>query len=574
VQFLPPALAGLAAFRQFLVYVLVPSATRPGKTDKLPVSPLTGYTVSAHDPAHWVDAQTACNVATSGGRHTASRSPCKRETGCFSWTSTRTIGARPGWSPLAQQILRHVPGRGRGTVAVAKGFAYHRPRQRARPRLQKRSTLGLEFYTEARFIALTGLHAVGDVNTDHTQALHTMTAHLFPPGAGKHDGAFRLTSEPVPEWRGPVDDEELLRRALNSRSAGGAFGVRATFADLWERERRRPARRLPVAGQALRWQRGRRRLGCASSVLDRQARRAHCGPHAAIRPQAGQVGPQRATTTSRAPFARSSRAAATCCRTSRPSPRRRPCRPRKPPSQRSVEGQTFLGAEAQRDLFKGCVYVRDRHRVIVPGGHMLKPEQFRVAFGGYVFAMDDVNQKHEPQRVGGVHAIANPARAHGRHHLLSPAGPGSWQHFGGRRPHARQHVLAGGSAPRGGRRGAVHVLLRKPLAGRARPRHSVGVHGRMRAVQGPQIPMVARYAGRRGQRQNDLERVRRGGHGLALRTLAQGERPPRTSSTAGLPDKVFVAVEELQSADSHDAKRRRRGVENDHYRRARVYRSN
>lgn len=42
------------------------------------------------------------------------------------------------------------------------------------------------------------------------------------------------TSEPVPEWRGPTNDADLLRRALKSRSAASAFGSRASFADLWE----------------------------------------------------------------------------------------------------------------------------------------------------------------------------------------------------------------------------------------------------------------------------------------------------------------------------------------------------
>lgn len=42
------------------------------------------------------------------------------------------------------------------------------------------------------------------------------------------------TSEPVPEWRGPTNDADLLRLALKSRSAASAFGNRASFADLWE----------------------------------------------------------------------------------------------------------------------------------------------------------------------------------------------------------------------------------------------------------------------------------------------------------------------------------------------------
>lgn len=41
------------------------------------------------------------------------------------------------------------------------------------------------------------------------------------------------TDEPCTEWRGPTDDDELIRRALASKSAAAAFGGRASFADLW-----------------------------------------------------------------------------------------------------------------------------------------------------------------------------------------------------------------------------------------------------------------------------------------------------------------------------------------------------
>ena len=67
MQQLPPALAPLGAYRQFMCYVLTPSETKPGKTDKLPVSPHSGKVCTAHDPANWVDAATACARATAWG---------------------------------------------------------------------------------------------------------------------------------------------------------------------------------------------------------------------------------------------------------------------------------------------------------------------------------------------------------------------------------------------------------------------------------------------------------------------------------------------------------------------------
>lgn len=58
---------------------------------------------------------------------------------------------------------------------------------------------------------------------------------LFAPAAAAAtvSDAAEWTTEPVPEWRGPSDDTELIRRALQSRSSASAFGSHAGFADLW-----------------------------------------------------------------------------------------------------------------------------------------------------------------------------------------------------------------------------------------------------------------------------------------------------------------------------------------------------
>jgi hypothetical protein len=58
-----------------------------------------------------------------------------------------------------------------------------------------------------------------------------------------------------------------------------------------------------------------------------------------------------------------------------------------------VAGSTFLAIPDQMKLFEGCVYVADRHAALVPGGKLLKPEQFRVTFGGFSFPMDPANER-------------------------------------------------------------------------------------------------------------------------------------------------------------------------------------
>ena len=66
--------------------------------------------------------------------------------------------------------------------------------------------LGLEFYTESRFVALTGISALGDANTDCTAVLSRVVPEYFPPSALIVPAEW--SEGPVPEWRGPESDDE------------------------------------------------------------------------------------------------------------------------------------------------------------------------------------------------------------------------------------------------------------------------------------------------------------------------------------------------------------------------------
>lgn len=96
-----------------------------------------------------------------------------------------------------------------------------------RSRAVRESGLDYEFYTEGRGIAfgLSGL-AAGNADTTHDVAVAQLVAAYFPPRE-QNEGRRN-------EWRGPEDDDELIRRALQAkRSAEAAFGGKASFADLW-----------------------------------------------------------------------------------------------------------------------------------------------------------------------------------------------------------------------------------------------------------------------------------------------------------------------------------------------------
>ncbi len=387
MQTLPPALAPFAAYRQFLCYALVPSQTKPGKFDKLPVSPHTGQVVTAHDPQHWTTADHACAVASGWGAGYGVAFTFTANDpfffidldGCYDGTN---------WSPLALKVAAMFPGAAMELSQSGKGMHIFGTGQ-APAHGKKNAALGMEFYTELRFVALTGVGCMGNAATDCTAALHAVTAEYFPPGATA-DGDFSLSDAPVPEWRGPEDDDDLIRRALMSRSASSVFGGRASFADLWEGNADALGTAYPDANRPydasqadaalvshLAFWTGRhgeriKRLMLRSGLVRDKWHREDYLPRtiSEILARPGDVLTDRL-----------------------PEPASLPQAAAQAPTQADVTGQTFLGPDAQKTLFAGCVYVQDRHRVLTPGGVLLKPDQFRVAFGGYVFAMDSVNER-------------------------------------------------------------------------------------------------------------------------------------------------------------------------------------
>jgi hypothetical protein len=56
-------------------------------------------------------------------------------------------------------------------------------------------------------------------------------------------------------------------------------------------------------------------------------------------------------------------------------------------------GSQYMPAALQPEFFRGCVYVRNIHRMLTPDGALLKPEQFKASYSGYSFALDSTNSK-------------------------------------------------------------------------------------------------------------------------------------------------------------------------------------
>lgn len=229
MQQLPDALAPMAAYKQFILWKL---AERDGKQVKLPVDYRTATVGDAHNPETWLDATTAIATAQQYGAGYGVGFVFTVNDPFFFVDLDKCLNPDGAtWSPVAMDVLARLPGAavevsqsGRGLHIIGQG--------QAPDHSCKNIPLGLEMYTEGRFVALTGTNAIGSAAADLTAYLPALVAGYFPPKASTKGQEW--TSEPVAEWNGPTDDDELIEKALGSQSAGGVFGNRSTFSALWE----------------------------------------------------------------------------------------------------------------------------------------------------------------------------------------------------------------------------------------------------------------------------------------------------------------------------------------------------
>lgn len=233
MQQLPEALLALASFKQFILWTTM---FRDGKLQKLPVDPRTLATFEKgidwqNDPEATTDVESALKLIELSGNQFGLGFLFTEQDPFFFLDIDKCLSESREWSPLAVELMGAFPGAAIEVSQSGTGlhiFGRGTPIEHAK----KNESLGIELYTEKRFVALTGTNAIGDANTEHTNALHNLIAQYFAPKVAKKGQTW--TAEPVPEWTGPEDDDELIKKALASKSATAAFGGGATFQQLWE----------------------------------------------------------------------------------------------------------------------------------------------------------------------------------------------------------------------------------------------------------------------------------------------------------------------------------------------------
>lgn len=388
---------------QFITWYAEPDSLRPGKMNKYPCDWRTGRRADAHDPTIWTDFETAkANAGQWDHGHGFGAGFVFTLADPYFFLdidhALLTDGGLSRWSDQAIALCAAFP---HAYIEVSQsGTGLHVIASYAGPppaHGTRNVPLGLELYTSRRFVALTGSHAQGSPETDHTLALWKTAADLFPPvqasAQAERDG---LTTEPCEGYGGPPDDDELIRLACLTKSAGAAFGKGVSFVDLWHGDPVTLARVFPPDGAGL-YNASSADMALANHLafwtgkhgerMERLMRRS-----ALVREKwdsSAHAGYVERTIRQACAFTRSVAAGAPVKSGPVPTVAMAPI----------VEAGNEITSEiltpyAQVDHFRDLAYVRELNQVLeIPSGMLLSRPQFDVVYGGHGFVMDGQGQK-------------------------------------------------------------------------------------------------------------------------------------------------------------------------------------
>lgn len=387
---------------RFFLYKTVPGK-RPGKRDKLPISPLTLEVFDSTDPAHFVDIATARALVDAGAAEGVGWSVAPP----YFCLDIDNAGEDSGgaWKDIAARLCGLFKGcfvevsqSGKGLHIIGR---YDGPEPEHKKKCPGYHGVDLELYTSRRFIALT-FNGAGDPEFDGGGGLGWLIANLFQPDA-VDAGGFGWSAGPVIEYGGPADDAELLELMLNSRGSGAAIlGGKATIRDLFlgdpdalakffpseSQEFDRSSADLALASHLAFWtgkdcDRMLRLIRMSGLNRDKWDRADYCE---------NTIG--RAVAGCQNVYGQRSDTADQMIAPALVSPTHAPRPADVTASGATVrDGFQFIGIDQQLEMFKGCVYVRDSHKVMIPTGELLGPDQFKASYGGYIFALDATNSK-------------------------------------------------------------------------------------------------------------------------------------------------------------------------------------
>lgn len=232
---LPKPLAPMALFNQFVLYKLV---RKPDKTLKIPINPKTFLAFEKGSdwqskPDMWssyADAEKSLKLLNSAdygiGFLFTDADP-------YFFIDMDNCKTPDGWSTSVHTVLNQLPGAAVEISQSGEGIHIFGAYTSIPEHSIKNDMLGADLYTRKRFVALTGNGATGSVSTNLTTQLSTIAATYFAPRATA-DTPVEWTTEPVSEYTGPENDDELIEKACAVQQSGvSMLSGTCSFKELW-----------------------------------------------------------------------------------------------------------------------------------------------------------------------------------------------------------------------------------------------------------------------------------------------------------------------------------------------------
>lgn len=378
----------LKKYNQFILYKLVWTEGNP-KPEKLPVAPTTLQVCNAHDPGAWVTydvAESMLNIAPEG----YGIAFVFTEQDPFFFLDIDHCNINGAWSPLANELMAALPG-ALIEVSVSGNGLHIFGKTAPLKHKTKNQELGIELYTSKRFVALTNSGTVGDAGVDCTVSV-TQIAEKYFKASTEQIASLGWSDQPVPEWNGYTDDNELLVKALKSGSAASTFGNKARFADLWENNTPVLATTYKSINPLDPYDRSSADIALAHHLAFWTGKN-----HARIwdlmwksKLVRDKWHPDNHRT-----YLQETINNAVNNQKDVHSRKKISSTPDKSPAEAAAGGgQSWYVSNAdQVAYFKGCTYVNSVHKIFLPNGYMVKPDQFKARYSGKTFVMDDRNER-------------------------------------------------------------------------------------------------------------------------------------------------------------------------------------
>ena len=384
----------------FLLYRADPPAEPGGKWRKTPLSWRTATVASPLDPVNHADRATITAAAAAFGPAYGVGIVIQPPLFLIDLDAQYINGE---WSEAAGRIGSAFPGAYMETSVSGTGCHIIGRTRTIPPHAMRVSGLG-ELYTGARFCALTGLHASGSWDTDHTEALAAVAAAWWPQRPGSV-AAAEWTDRPRDGYGGPADDEALLAIAMRSMPPGAAFGDGVAFRALWEADAAVLGRRFP-SGDERPYDASRADAALASALAfwtgadcERIERLMWRSALAHDRAKWSRESYLRGTV---AKYAGLCQAIYTGSRTPPPPEPAAAAAPvpalaaGEPPPVPAPAAAPVTDLSEQGRAFQGAIYIEDRYQAATPDGCLLTPQQFRTSsrYGGRTYTLDMAAAKY------------------------------------------------------------------------------------------------------------------------------------------------------------------------------------